>query len=58
MPASAGDQYAIKNRVQLLQVLNPAQQKQAQEFATEYTKKFGIGSARSVALNNSALGVG
>jgi TPR repeat protein len=42
MPASAGDPQSIKNKAQLLQILDASQQKQAVKLAAEYAVKYGL----------------
>ena len=41
MPAKAGDEFARKNREQLLQIMSPKQRKDAERLADEYAKKYG-----------------
>ncbi len=41
MPATAGDPQSVKNRAQLLTILDERQQKQARQLADEYAKKYG-----------------
>jgi len=41
MPASAGDPQSVKNRTQLLTILDTAQQNMARQLAAEYAKRYG-----------------
>lgn len=41
MPASAGDPQSVKNRAQLLTILDAAQQQKARQLAAEYAKRYG-----------------
>ena len=41
MPASAGDPPSVKNRAQLLTILDTSQQQQARKLAAEYAKQYG-----------------
>lgn len=44
MPANAGNEWALKNRAQLLQILTPQQQEKARALAKEYAQQYGASS--------------
>jgi uncharacterized protein len=41
MPASAGDSQSVKNRAQLLKILDQSQLQRARKLAAEYAKRYG-----------------